>query len=79
MTSLHIRDVPDETLRTLKIRAAQSGRSLQSHVRQLLIDETTTLSPDEMMSQARSISTRGRVTEDDVLGEIERMRRDRSV
>ncbi|MEP6649299.1 MAG: hypothetical protein ABJA74_05220 [Lapillicoccus sp.] len=78
MPALHIRDVPNEILGVLKVRAAQSGRSLQNHVRQLLIEEASTLSPSELAAEARSIASRGRVTEDDILAELDAIRRSRS-
>jgi plasmid stability protein len=38
MTSITIRDVPDETRDELAARAALAGRSLQEHLRLLLIE-----------------------------------------
>ncbi|MFD0855180.1 hypothetical protein ACFQ07_23275 [Actinomadura adrarensis] len=43
--SSQIRDVPDETERTLKARAERAGKSLAAYLRDLLIDEAAT--PDQ--------------------------------
>ena len=67
MTSLHIRDVPDETLATLRARAAEEGQSLQSYARLLLIAEASVLSPQEAARRAHDIGSRTDVTEQDIL------------
>jgi antitoxin FitA len=70
MATVHVREVSDETLTVLKVRAARAGRSLQSYVRQLLEDEAATLTVEEAADQARSIAARGAVTTVDVLDAI---------
>jgi plasmid stability protein len=47
MATIHVRDVSDSTLTTLKVRAARAGQSLQGYVRQLLESEAATLTPEE--------------------------------
>lgn len=74
MATIHVREVPEETVSTLKVRAARAGQSLQAYVRQLLDREATMLSPDEAAERARNIAARSSVTVDDVLDVIADMR-----
>ncbi|MGW7294193.1 FitA-like ribbon-helix-helix domain-containing protein [Streptomyces xiamenensis] len=67
MASIHVREVSDDTLTTLKVRAAKAGQSLQAYVRQLLDGEAATLTSEEAAAEARSIAARSSVTADDVL------------
>lgn len=67
MTSLHIRDVPDETLATLRARAASEGQSLQAYARSLLIAEASVLSAKEAARRAHDIGSRTDITEQDIL------------
>lgn len=78
MATIHVRDVPEDTLTTLKVRAARSGQSLQSYVLQLLIGEAALLTPAEAAEEARSIASRGEVTADDVSDAIREMREARA-
>ncbi|TDC26985.1 hypothetical protein E1265_03090 [Streptomyces sp. 8K308] len=78
MATIHVRDVSEDTLTTLKVRAARAGQSLQAYVRRLLDEEAGTLTPDEAAAQAREIASRGTVTADDVLAVIAEMREDRA-
>ncbi len=41
MTAITIRDVPDDTVSALKVRAAQAGKSLQAYALDLLAREAT--------------------------------------
>jgi plasmid stability protein len=77
MATIHVRDVSDDTLTTLKVRASRSGQSLQSYVRQLLEGEAATLTPEEAAERARTIAARSAVTADDVVAAIAEMREDR--
>jgi antitoxin FitA len=70
MATIHVRDVSDEAVAVLKVRAARAGRSLQQYVRQLLEGEAATLTAEEAAAQARSIASRGAVTATDVLDAI---------
>ncbi|MFJ2949927.1 FitA-like ribbon-helix-helix domain-containing protein [Streptomyces sp. NPDC087226] len=74
MATIHVRDVPEDTLQTLKTRAAQSGQSLQNYVLQLLTGEAAMLSPAEAAREARAIAARGDVTADDISEVIHEMR-----
>lgn len=78
MATIHVRDVSDDALTTLKVRAARSGQSLQSYVRQLLEGEAETLTAEEAAERARTIAARSAVTADDILNAIAEMREARS-
>jgi plasmid stability protein len=78
MATIHVRDVSDDALTTLKVRAARSGQSLQSYVRHLLEGEAETLTPEEAAERARTIAARSAVTADDVVDAIAQMREARS-
>ncbi|MEV4188975.1 hypothetical protein AB0J28_46830 [Streptosporangium canum] len=49
MGTIQIRDVPDATERTLKVRAEREGKSLTAYVRDLLNEEAATPTLDEVM------------------------------
>ena len=74
MGSIHVRDVSDETLLTLKLRATRAGQSLQAFIRQLLDREAVSLTPEEAAHQARAIAARSSVTADDITAVITEMR-----
>jgi len=74
MATIHVRDVPEGTLTTLKVRAAQAGQSLQAYVRQLLESEASVLTPEEAAERARTIAARSAVTADDVVNAITAVR-----
>ena len=74
MAIIHVRDVSEGTLTTLKVRAARSGQSLQGYVRQLLEREAAVLTPEEAAERARDIAARSAVTADDVTEAIAAMR-----
>jgi plasmid stability protein len=74
MPTIHVRDVSDDALTTLKVRAARSGQSLQAYLRQLLEGEAEMLTPEEAAEQARAIAARSAVTADDVIDAIAEMR-----
>ncbi|WNF28754.1 hypothetical protein RI138_19025 [Streptomyces sp. C11-1] len=78
MATIHLREVPDETVTTLKVRAARSGQSLQAYLLQLLTGEAALLTPEEAAEQARGIAARGQVTADDVSDALAEMREARS-
>ena len=77
MATIHIRDVSDSTLTTLKVRAARAGQSLQGYIRQLLESEAAALTPEEAAEQARTIAARSSVTADDVMDTIAAIRQAR--
>ncbi|MEU4536057.1 hypothetical protein AB0G15_14455 [Streptosporangium sp. NPDC023825] len=51
MGIMQIRDVPEETERTLKARAEREGKSLTAYVRDLLNEEASTPTLDEVMAK----------------------------
>ncbi|MEU4404482.1 hypothetical protein AB0F88_08155 [Streptosporangium sp. NPDC023963] len=51
MGIMQIRDVPEETERTLKARAEREGKSLTAYVRDLLNEEASTPTLDEVMAR----------------------------
>ncbi|MEU6060476.1 hypothetical protein [Streptomyces sp. NPDC047097] len=78
MATIHIRDVPDDILTTLKVRAARAGQSLQAYSLQVLTDDAALLSPAEAAEEARRIAARSSVTSDDISDAIEHMRETRA-
>lgn len=55
---LQIRDVPDESRRELKARAAQQGRSLNAYLLELIEREVSRPSVAEVLARARLRSGR---------------------
>jgi antitoxin FitA len=78
MATIHVRDVPESAVTTLKVRAARAGQSLQAYVRQLLESEANAVTPEEAAERARDIAARSEVTADDVMDVITAMREARA-
>lgn len=57
MTALTIRDVSDDAVRTMKIRAARNGQSLQGYVRALIEREAAKPTVAEAVERARRDAT----------------------
>jgi plasmid stability protein len=57
MTALTIRDVSDDAVRTMKIRAAQAGQSLQGYLRSLIEKEAAKPTVAEAVDRARRDAT----------------------
>lgn len=74
MATIHVRDVSESTVTTLKVRAARAGQSLQAYVRQLLESEAVATPLEEAAERARDIAARSEVTADDVIDVITAMR-----
>jgi plasmid stability protein len=74
MSTIHVRDVSEGTVTTLKVRAARAGQSLQAYVRQLLESEAAATPPEEAAERARDIAARSEVTADDVIDVITTIR-----
>jgi plasmid stability protein len=74
MSTIHVRDVSEGAVTTLKVRAARAGQSLQAYVRQLLESEAAATPPEEAAERARDIAARSEVTVDDVIDVITAMR-----
>lgn len=73
MTALTIRDVPDDQLQTLKIRAAQAGKSLQAYFLDLIARETSKPTMAEMVARLNRETTAS-VSTEDVLAAIDEAR-----
>lgn len=74
MSTIHVRDVSESAVATLKVRAARAGQSLQAYVRQLLESEAAATALEEAAERARDIAARSEVTADDVIDVITAMR-----
>ncbi len=57
MTALTIRDVSDDAVRTMKVRAARNGQSLQAYVRGLIEREAAKPTVAEAVERARTDAT----------------------
>jgi antitoxin FitA len=57
MTALTIRDVSEDAVRTMKIRAARNGQSLQAYVRGLIEREAAKPTVTEAVEHARRAAT----------------------
>lgn len=73
---LQIRNVPDETRRALKARAAARGESLDAYLLNLLDREIARPTVDEVLDRAARRSERGAVSAIDVLDEARSERDD---
>ncbi|GAA1965646.1 FitA-like ribbon-helix-helix domain-containing protein [Kitasatospora viridis] len=70
MTALTIRDVPDDQIQTLKVRAAQAGKSLQAFMQELIARETSKPTMAEMMNRLNREAT-ATISTADVLAAID--------
>jgi plasmid stability protein len=77
-TVFTIRNVPDDVATALKVRAAQSGKSLQAFVLDVLVRESTSPTPTlaEVMSKADAEVT-AEVSNTDILDALAASRADR--
>ncbi|MFF9774955.1 antitoxin [Streptomyces sp. NPDC013978] len=73
MTALTIRDVPDDQIQTLKVRAAQAGQSLQAYFLDLIARETSRPTMAEMVARLNRETTAS-VSTEDVLAAIDEAR-----
>ncbi|WP_030687523.1 hypothetical protein [Streptomyces globisporus] len=74
MATLYVRDLSEEALTELKIRAARNRQSLQAYARTLLEQEAATPSLEDVIARIEGRVT-ARLTTEDVLDEIDRGRR----
>ena len=70
MTALTIRDVSDDAVRTMKIRAAQAGQSLQAYLRGLIEKEAAKPTVAEAVERARREAT-ANISTADILAAID--------
>ncbi|MBE4735322.1 MULTISPECIES: FitA-like ribbon-helix-helix domain-containing protein [Streptomyces] len=73
MTALTIRDVPDDQIKTLKVRAARAGKSLQAYFLELIARETSKPTMAEMVERLNRETTAS-VSTEDVLAAIDEAR-----
>jgi antitoxin FitA len=73
MTALTIRDVSDDAVRTMKIRAAQAGQSLQAYLRGLIEKEAARPTVAQAVERARQEATAD-VSTADILAAIDQGR-----
>ncbi|MGV9692960.1 FitA-like ribbon-helix-helix domain-containing protein [Streptomyces sp. NPDC003444] len=74
MATLYVRDLSEEALTELKIRAARNRQSLQAYARTLLEQEAATPSLDDVVARIQGRVT-ARLSTDDVLDDLDRGRR----
>lgn len=74
MATLYVRDLSDEALAELKIRAVRKRQSLQAYTRGLLEEEAATPLLDDLVDRIRERAT-ARLSTDEVLGDISAGRR----
>ncbi|MFI1715610.1 FitA-like ribbon-helix-helix domain-containing protein [Streptomyces litmocidini] len=74
MATLHVRNLSEEALTELKVRAARNQQSLQAYVRTLLEQEAATPSLEDVLDRIHGRAT-ARLTTEDVLDEIDRGKR----
>ncbi|MGW4895632.1 FitA-like ribbon-helix-helix domain-containing protein [Kitasatospora sp. NPDC004240] len=70
MTAITIREVPDPILETLKLKAAQAGKSLQAYLLDLVTREAAVPTLAEMMARLDR-ETRTDVSTSDILAAID--------
>lgn len=70
MTAITIRDVPEDTVNALKVRAAQVGKSLQAYALDLLTREAAKPTLAEMATRLER-ETRTELSTTDILDAIE--------
>jgi hypothetical protein len=77
MTSITIRDVPEETRNELAARAARKGQSLQEYLRLELQELADQPDPDEWMDRVRARVRRSgtKVSTDQILADLDAGRR----
>jgi plasmid stability protein len=70
MTAITIRDVPEDTVNALKVRAAQAGKSLQAYALDLLSREAAKPTLAEMATRLER-ETRAELGTNDILDAID--------
>ena len=76
MAQLTVRDIPDEVVKALRVRAAQNGRSAEAEHRLILADAVLTSTPEDFWVRADALrsSTKRQRTES---GRLQREMRDK--
>ncbi len=73
MATLRVRDLSDEALAELKVRAARRRQSLQAYVRTLLEEEAATPSIEDVVSRNRPRAS-ARLSVDEVPADLDERR-----
>jgi antitoxin FitA len=76
MTALTIRDVSDDAVRTMKLRAARNGQSLQAYIRGLIEREAKKPTVAEAVEHVRRTATAD-ISTADILAAIDEGRASR--
>ncbi|MGW1887657.1 FitA-like ribbon-helix-helix domain-containing protein [Streptomyces sp. NPDC001970] len=74
MATLYVRDLSEQALTELKIRAARNRQSLQAYARTLLEQEAATPALEDVIARIRARVT-ARLSTEDVLRDIDEGRR----
>ncbi|MFD7258543.1 antitoxin [Streptomyces sp. NPDC059874] len=74
MATLYVRDLSDEALAELKVRAARSRQSLQAYARTLLEEEAATPSIEDVVARIRA-RVSAELSVDEVLADLDAGRR----
>ncbi|MGP4110024.1 FitA-like ribbon-helix-helix domain-containing protein [Streptomyces sp. 4N509B] len=69
MATLYVRDLSDEAMAELKIRAARNRQSLQAYARTLLEEEAATPTTEDVIARIRERVT-ARLSTSEVLADI---------
>jgi antitoxin FitA len=67
MAAVTIRNLPDETHRALKIRAAQHGRSTEAEIRKILEEAVRTMSRVKLGTLLGDIGRRAGLRDEDLI------------
>ncbi|MEO3749557.1 antitoxin [Streptomyces sp. B6B3] len=70
MATLYVRDLSDDAIAELKIRAARNRQSLQAYARSLLEQEAATPTTQDVIARIRDRVT-ARLSTTEVLGDID--------
>lgn len=63
MASITVRNLPDETHRALRIRAAQNGRSTEAEVRSILEEAVSPKDRTKIGSELRAFGTKNKLND----------------
>ena len=72
MTTLTVRNLPDEVHRALRVRAALNGRSIEAEVRAILEEVTLPERRDSLGSVLATIGQRVRLTDEEFANFLQR-------
>lgn len=76
MATIQIRNLSESAYRTLRLRAAEKGQSLQEYLRVMLEAQTASPTIDQILNEVRNTAT-ARFSNQDVLDAMDAGRNDR--